>query len=271
MSAAGPRMLIIAGMHRSGTSALARALSLCGGALPRTLFEAVEGDNDLGYWESAPLIAHHEHLLRQLGTDMLDPDPIDSRWFDSGQAHEARHHLMEIVRREWPANGLWIVKEPRICRFMPLWRDVVAELDADAAWVLPVREPSQVVASLVRRGGIDEARAERAWLSHVVAAERCTRGLRRAVVSYDALLENWRAVVARIATVAPHGLEATRAEADVDAFLQAGLRRQRDARLPEDPMVRAVRDTMLDAARTGDPPASGPLDKAWHRLLMRCG
>lgn len=276
MSAARPRMLLVAGMHRSGTSALARVLSLCGGELPRTLFPAAEGDNDLGYWESTPLIEHHEHLFRMLGTTMLDPDPIDSRWFDTGQAMEARHDLMSIVRREWPGEGLMVVKEPRICRLMPLWRDVVEELGAEAAWVLPVREPGEVAASLVRRGGIDAARAERSWLSHVVQAERWTRGLPRVVVSYAALLDDWRGVVARIAAVSPAGLDAARAEREVDAFLEPGRRRHAVTAASADSDVRAVRDAMFDAARTGTPPSvdshgAEALDRAWRRLLMRCG
>ena len=45
-----PGRLFVLGMPRSGTSALTRVLSLCGGVLPAELVRA-DSNNPLGYWE----------------------------------------------------------------------------------------------------------------------------------------------------------------------------------------------------------------------------
>src|SRR5262245_46898121 len=75
--------IIVAGMHRSGTSAVTRVLSLLGAELPRNLMEPVESDNALGFWESRTITQAHEKLLESLGVAWTDPDPVPQSWFRS--------------------------------------------------------------------------------------------------------------------------------------------------------------------------------------------
>ncbi|MFY7850700.1 MAG: hypothetical protein ACOVQ6_02790, partial [Brevundimonas sp.] len=51
-SASSRSALVVAGMHRSGTSAVARLLSLAGGALPGNIIQPGP-DNPTGFWEPA--------------------------------------------------------------------------------------------------------------------------------------------------------------------------------------------------------------------------
>jgi hypothetical protein len=263
-------IVLVLGMHRSGTSALARVLSLAGARLPRTLFEAVEGDNDLGYWESRRLIERHEALFERLGTTMLAGEPVDPAWFRSRDAALEEAALARIVHEEWSggfgrASRCWVVKEPRICRLMPLWRGVLARTGRRVAAVHAIREPAQVAASLARRDGMPAVRAERAWLEHVLSAERWSRDLPRAFTTFDGLLDDWRGTVARVAALLPRGdLDARRAEAGVAAFLAPGMRHHRDAPAPGCPEVAAARDELLAAARDARAPDEALLDGAWR-------
>ena len=68
--------ILVAGMHRSGTSALSRSLNLVGCDLPKTLMEPVPGNNDVGFWESQPLSDLNDHLLRSTGSDWKDWRPF---------------------------------------------------------------------------------------------------------------------------------------------------------------------------------------------------
>ena len=63
---------------------------------------------------------------------------------------------------------------------------------------MPVRNPLEVAASLKRRDGFIPAKSHLLWLRHVLDAEHATRGLQRAVISYDALVEDWRQVVTTV-------------------------------------------------------------------------
>jgi len=64
--------------------------------------------------------------------------------------------------------------------------------------VLPVRNPLEVAASLRRRDGFVSAKSCLLWLRHVIDAEKATRDVPRAVVTYDALLADWQGVVATL-------------------------------------------------------------------------
>ena len=57
--------ILVLGMHRSGTSALTRVLSLAGAALPADLMGPSVG-KELGHWESKRIVAFHDELLNSL-------------------------------------------------------------------------------------------------------------------------------------------------------------------------------------------------------------
>jgi hypothetical protein len=273
-------------MHRSGTSALARVLALAGCALPKTLFEAVAGDNDLGYWESRPLIEFHEGLFHQIGTTMLAGEPIDPAWFESRDARRAEDALLKIVRSEWSdgvfaSRAPWLVKEPRIARLMPLWRRVLARTGRRVVVVHMLREPAEVAASLLRRPeltqcGFTQENADRTWLEHVLLAERHTRDLPRTFASIDLLMGDWRTVVARVGALLPVGeIDVGRAESGVAEFLQPALRHHRVKRDRADGVADAipareidrVRAALFDSVRWGLEPDYTALDDAFARLF----
>ena len=54
------RAILVAGSHRSGTSALARVLSLLGCDLPKHVIPPLDGNNELGFWEPALVGQAHD-------------------------------------------------------------------------------------------------------------------------------------------------------------------------------------------------------------------
>ena len=54
--------ILVAGMHRSGTSAVARTLSLLGCKLPKTLMPAGPA-NEPGHWESRTIMDLNDEIL----------------------------------------------------------------------------------------------------------------------------------------------------------------------------------------------------------------
>lgn len=256
--------ILVLGMHRSGTSALTRTLALCGAGLPATLFPAVSGDNDAGYWESSRLIDFHQWLLWHLGTGMLDPALPAPHWYESSDAAGVVDRLAALVEEEWGAHPCWVVKEPRLCRLLPLWRRVFQRLERRVLAVHCLREPSEVAASLSRRDGFPRATAELLWLQHVALAERDSRAWPRAFVAYDALLDDWTSTIRRIARHLPDGMiDVARGARAVHSFLDPGLRRQRHSeQSPLEPMTRAVRDALFTACATDGEPSAALLDQA---------
>jgi hypothetical protein len=212
-------------MHRSGTSALTRVLGLLGADLPLNLLGANDG-NEAGHWESVDLIAIHDNLLSSAGSTWDDWRAFNPDWTASPVADAYKQQIAEAVERNWPASPLFVVKDPRICRFVPVWLDVLDRIGVEPRIVIPVRNPLEVAASLKRRNGFLPAKSYLLWLRHVLDADLNTRDLPRAFTTYDHLLTDWRSAVTQVAQRA--GICWPRhsdfAELEIDKFLATTLR-----------------------------------------------
>ncbi len=211
----------VLGMHRSGTSALTRVLSLMGAKLPQNLLGAGPG-NETGHWEPERLVELHDQMLAEAGSSWDDWRKLDlEAQLPEGRLAHYKTEIQRLLVEEYGDAPLFVLKDPRICRFFPLYREILEGMDVVVRPALMYRHPIEVAASLLARNGIAETQAELYWLRHILNAESTTRGLPRAVVSYDALLDDWRAAIAPIVTGLgirwPKSIEVVGLE--VDAFL----------------------------------------------------
>lgn len=190
------KAILVAGMHRSGTSATSGALRMCGVSLGSELIPAA-ADNRLGYWENARAVAIHEQLLERLERSWDDVRALPNGWLQNDAARSAAVQIEELVREEFGGNPIWAVKDPRICRFLPLWKEVLARMGIPAVVLMVARRPSEVAESIQKRNGWMPALSELLWLRHVLEAERHSRDLQRCVVTYDGMLANPREVMFR--------------------------------------------------------------------------
>ena len=227
---AGSTALVVLGMHRSGTSALTGMLHHLGVALGERLMAASPA-NPRGYWEHTELVTIHGSLMSALGRGWDDIRPMPAGFEHSQPARLASEELRNVLRRDVAVAPLWGVKDPRLCRVLPLWNALLAAEKVSPRYLLMIRHPADVAASLATRDGISTARAYLLWLGHVLDAERGTRGKPRVIIHYEELVgtTGWRAVRDRIAS--EFGITWPRrdaaADADVDAFLAPELRRNR--------------------------------------------
>lgn len=223
----GATAVIVMGMHRSGTSALAGMLHHLGIALGDRLMPA-SLDNPRGYWEHLDVVAANQALMAQFGRGWDDIRPLPPGYEDGETGRAARQQLSAILRRDFSGIALWGVKDPRLCRLAGLWQRVLAEIGAEPRFVLMLRHPLDVAASLAGRDGLSVERALLLWLRHVLEAERGTRAHPRILVHYEDLVGRcgWRGVAAQIARaldiVWPRAGD--EAEAAIEAYLSPELR-----------------------------------------------
>ena len=185
------KIILVLGMHRSGTSAVTRCLNLLGAEIGNKLLPPAD-DNRSGFWEHAGVVAIHEELLRDLGRVWHDARALPEGWFLSAAARKARDKLATLISNDFDGRALWAVKDPRLCRFVPLWREVLLESGFEAAALLVVRHPAEVARSLDIREGLRSETTYLNWLEHFAEAESATRGMPRALLSYQGLLSDWR-------------------------------------------------------------------------------
>jgi GT2 family glycosyltransferase len=183
--------ILIVGMHRSGTSALTRVINLHGVPLGRQLLEAAF-DNETGFWENQAVVHLHERILDHLGSSWDDPLELPSGWLEEIEGAGFLEELVRLIREEFGDASLWAVKDPRLCRFLPLWLKALASLRIEPRLVFAVRHPAEVVGSLVRRNGMSPAAASMLWLRHLAEPLRASHGSPRCMTDYAGLLADWR-------------------------------------------------------------------------------
>lgn len=188
--------LLVLGMHRSGTSALARVTSLLGADLPKAPMGPGRG-NERGHWEPERLVACHDRLLEKLGSHWNDWQSIDPNKLPAAMIEDFKRELSHTISADYPDAGLFVLKEPRLCRLAPFYAELLRENDIEARYLLAIRNPLAVIHSLGDRDGIPQARAALLWLRHVLDAELGTRHASRAVISYEQVLRDWRPAMQR--------------------------------------------------------------------------
>ncbi len=232
----GRRVVLVLGMHRSGTSALARALHVLGLGLPPNLLPAAP-DNTGGYFESQDLTRLDEQILAAAGTAWHDPSPIPETWFASSDALAFCERAEAFVNQAFSGSSTIVLKDPRLCRLLPFWRACLADLNVTVGCILILRDPREVARSLqvrmlsanIRPAGIlSIARAHWLWLRYVLDAERRSRGLLRTMLTYEMLLNDGPRRLAGIGNVLeidyPVPLDA--AAGTLERVLARGMKRQ---------------------------------------------
>jgi hypothetical protein len=221
-------LVVVLGMHRSGTSSAAGTLVRLGAAAPQHLI-APNADNERGYWESRVIVELNDAILAAAGTDWKDWRKFDLNKIDALQADALRARARQALAEEFGDVGFAVVKDPRMCRLMPFWGPVFAEAKWSVRALLPIRPPLEVSQSLHCRDGIGPAYGCLLWLRHVLDAEAETRGMARAFLDWPHFLGNGRNALAQaseqLGVIWPYWCES--ALADIDQFVSTDLRRQR--------------------------------------------
>jgi glycosyltransferase involved in cell wall biosynthesis len=261
LNGSGERAIVVLGMHRSGTSAVTGALALAGAQTPRHPMPAT-GDNPSGYWESPRIARFNNRLLEAAGTRWNDPAGIPDGWFREPTRASDAAEVASLVAGEFPGHGPPALKDPRICRLLPVWLHGLEVANCEPVVLFVVRRPLDVAASLAARSEREQFRSASVpnlaggillWLRYILDAERHSRILPRHLVAYETVIDDWRSGLGSLIAAArlpPPGAEV----ADrIGAFLDPGLRRQRvagaEGRFPGLAVAERVREAVLEAGR----------------------
>ncbi|MEM1369622.1 MAG: sulfotransferase [Cyanobacteria bacterium P01_H01_bin.15] len=135
--------LIIAGMHRSGTSLAASLLQSAGVNLGHRLLRGDPG-NVKGYFEDLDFIELHGQMLMAQG---LTSSGMTARFpLDCPESLVAAAH--SLIAEDKVRGHLWGWKDPRTTLFVEFWRRLLPQ----ARFIFLFRPPWEVIDSLFRRG-----------------------------------------------------------------------------------------------------------------------
>jgi Sulfotransferase family len=167
------KQLIIAGAHRSGTSATAQLLHRAGLFLGEHL-DPPSPSNPYGLFEDREFQAWHNAILLDNGTTWqvtrrFLPVISPTRW----------NQLRKLVARREAEHPLWGWKEPRTCLLLEIWKHILPNAKclgvyrhfADSSYSLERRAASELASGVRdprvhRRFSQEPDLAPRIWLAH---------------------------------------------------------------------------------------------------------
>lgn len=137
-------VIIITGMHRSGTSLTASLLQSAGLNIGDRLMASNAG-NSKGYFEDLDFVEFHENVLQSQGID-------NQGWSKENRIEVQQQYLataqnLILARKD---QAIWGWKDPRTTLFLDFWCQLIPQ----AKYIFLYRSPWEVVDSLFRRGDI---------------------------------------------------------------------------------------------------------------------
>jgi hypothetical protein len=178
------RAIVVAGMHRSGTSLVAQLVHALGvyAGQPDEL-TAADMFNPTGYWEHRGAFDLDREILGRLTASWSDVGSADlSRLPDAERADYVAR--AEAIARSLHGRGPFLLKDPRMSLLFPLWQQALGNPVCVIAW----RDPVAVARSLATRDGRPLLASIAVWEHHLRTLLRDTAGVPRVLVSYEQLL-----------------------------------------------------------------------------------
>ena len=160
-------------MHRSGTSAITRALGLLGAEMGPA--------NRLGrHWENQPLRNVNARLLKA-GGGAWDSPPAANDWVSTVDADGLPKMASERIAKAFGDADVSVWKDPRTCLTMPFWLPLMGD---DPVVVLIHRHPFEVAGSLEARNKFGHGLSFALWERYNADALRFSRDLPTSVIKY---------------------------------------------------------------------------------------
>lgn len=189
-------ILLVLGMHRSGTSMVTRVFDILG-ADPGSNLMPPAIDNPKGFWEPVNLVAVHDELLEHFGSSWDDIRPLPDKWWEMDDIKIYEDKLKKLAEQEYLDVDFPIMKDPRLCRLLPLWQKIFKQLKWQPYYILVGRSPLEVAKSLADRNNFQAGRSYLMWLRYTIEAELFTRGSKRIFVLYEDLFDDLESSLAR--------------------------------------------------------------------------
>lgn len=247
--------VLILGMHRSGTSlvsAIVNKLGIFGG--DEQILERSAEWNPKGYWEYRRFTQANNRILAELGARWNRVTGLDDTLFSVHAAKIAGIFAkLEADFRRFGEHPDWVIKDPRLCLLLPVWRGFLSNPLA----VVVVRDPIEVAVSLQKRNRMPLVAGIALWEFYMKSALRHSRHMPRVLVDYNALLQDPdREISALRDGLVRNGATLTGVTEDVRDFVDASLYRSKNSDIQAESLLNLKQAEFYDALSQGKPDAA---------------
>jgi hypothetical protein len=217
------RLIVVLGMHRSGTSAITRSLQVMGVELGDKFLPPQE-DNITGFWEDADINAINIEILNSLGSEWHFLTPVQQTDIDILRKNGYFQQALEILEKKMSGTDIFGFKDPRLAKLFPFWKEVFIQSQLNVSYILSIRHPLSVSKSLEKRDGFDLEKGSLLWLEHIINSLVGTLGESCVLVDYDRLIQSPETEIKNIAKGLQLQIDPLQLQKFKTEFLDEGLR-----------------------------------------------
>lgn len=184
------RLVIILGMHRSGTSVVTQISQYMGAYLGgENELIAATRENPDGYFENTEITRINSHILHICGREWysLKAIEIDNR---SLPIIAAKDELKNRIQKLFEKRDTVAVKDPRIAVLLPLWEEILESLEITVGYIWVVRNPLEVKESLRKRDGFRQKHGLLLWIKYNLGIAKFLKYKDYLMINYNNLLED---------------------------------------------------------------------------------
>lgn len=210
---------LVLGMHRSGTSAVTRALIAFGAHAGDNLVPPAN-DNPKGFLECLDVVNVNNKLLNLMGMDFISLGDVSTANIAQHDLAALKDRAKKLISSLLIDHNFLVVKDPRICRLLWFWIPLLEQSGVQLACVVTIRNPLSVASSLAKRNKLTQSHVLLLWLQHMLLAVRDTTEMNRLFINYDSLVEDPRKQIARIRTwLSEMGVEVSDCSKEVNEYI----------------------------------------------------
>jgi len=243
------KLVVVLGMHRSGTSTIARGLMTMGVDLGRNLMRPALGNNKKGFWEDLDINELNIEMLNFLNKDWHFMPSLSSLDFDALQNNGYFTRASKLLEEKTSVSKVFGFKDPRTARLLPFWKSVFAQNQLDVHYVICLRHPLSVCRSLEKRDRFDFETGGFLWVGHMVDSLSETIGEKKIIVDYDRVMLSPSGELTRIANAFDFAIDLSEVEKYKNNFLD--LRLQHTVYKPNDLLLEKAIHPLANDIYTG--------------------
>ena len=188
--------VLIYGMHRSGTSAIAGFVHACGATFGEKIMRA-DKDNENGYFENLEVFYLNNEILNFNNTYWADQERFaQSINIETNQSFTKK--AIQVIQSEFAEEPFILIKDPQLSFTQFIWKDALETLGYETFSIICIRNPNEVAESLRKRNGFSLKRSHSLFFSYLSSAILNCQNYDSVVVDYKEVIEDPLGVVQRL-------------------------------------------------------------------------
>jgi hypothetical protein len=179
-------IVVVIGMHRSGTSLCSHVLSALGIDMVSEVSPAP--DNAKGHWERWEIMRLQDQILDFFNRSYFGPFhdfPLPAGWWTDPFVRQIDGEIGNFIVPSLSEGEIFGFKDPRTARLLPMWARIFCKLKLNPRYIFCIRSPGEVARSLEARDGLAREIGEYRAITYIFDILRNIDSKEFCVINYD--------------------------------------------------------------------------------------